>query len=217
MQELVSGPGAGQYKQASNVGTGKGPSHPCSHHSLAANNNRRHIQIHRHLFAAALQTATKLSQEEHSAACSHGRRRSPAAQAARLYRVPASECSAACCEDAKQATRGGMLRPCSAHDETRALYLLVQQSIGDKAFYKAQTLTYLNGYKREEPNPVVKDLSDRTEALAATYSPGASLGSPSRTAAAASTTSKLPQWVEQDRKVRARMHGHTSHAHTGQA
>lgn len=77
------------------------------------------------------------------------------------------------------------------------------QSIGDKSFYKAQTLTYLRGYKREEPNPVVKDLSERTEELAASYSGGAgspaATGSPAR--GAGETTSKLPQWVENDRKV----------------
>lgn len=76
----------------------------------------------------------------------------------------------------------------------------MQQSIGDKAFFKTQTLSYLNGYQREEPNQLVRDLApEATQTLSATQLTG-TLDSPSR--GIAGSTGKLPQWVENDRKVR---------------
>ncbi len=77
----------------------------------------------------------------------------------------------------------------------------MQQSIGDKAFFKAQTLTYLNGYQREEPNPVVKDLSEKTtQILQGSLNNSTNLISTAQDTANGTTT-KLPQWVENDRKV----------------
>ena len=73
----------------------------------------------------------------------------------------------------------------------------VQQSVGDKAFFKAQTLSYLNGYQREEPNPIVRDLAPETQTLSGTQLTG-TVNSPSR---ATGSPTKLPQWVENDRKV----------------
>lgn len=82
---------------------------------------------------------------------------------------------------------------------------LTQQSLSDKGFKKAQTLTYLNGYQREQSIPVVGELEG-------TASPTA--GSPAATLAAAKTgvtlsptmmradsPSQLPSWVANDRKV----------------
>ncbi|PNH03302.1 EF-hand domain-containing family member C2 [Tetrabaena socialis] len=74
------------------------------------------------------------------------------------------------------------------------------QSLSDKGFKKNQTLSYVNGYQREEAVATVKDLPERiaqaTDGVYATGSP-ATL-SPSMLA---DTASKLPQWVENDRKV----------------
>ncbi len=70
-----------------------------------------------------------------------------------------------------------------------------QQSIGDKAFFKGQTLSYLNGYQREEPNPIVRDLSLEAQSL------HAQTGTSSPSRATDSPGAKLPQWVENDRKV----------------
>lgn len=74
----------------------------------------------------------------------------------------------------------------------------VQQSLGDKRLAKNQTLTYINGYAREEPMREVRDISPHdTSAVPATaYSP-----SKTSPAAFSDTQSKLPQWVENDRKV----------------
>uniref|UniRef100_A0A7S0S6H3 EF-hand domain-containing protein n=1 Tax=Chlamydomonas leiostraca TaxID=1034604 RepID=A0A7S0S6H3_9CHLO len=78
------------------------------------------------------------------------------------------------------------------------------QSLGDKRLGKGQTLTYINGYAREEPLREVKDLPPRdgTGSPAATMSAGAGTGtySPSRNTGFDSPN-KLPQWVENDRKV----------------
>lgn len=73
------------------------------------------------------------------------------------------------------------------------------QSLGDKRLAKGQTLTYINGYAREEPMREVKDVVPQdTGAYASSpvYSPGKT-----GTAAFSDTQSKLPQWVENDRKV----------------
>ncbi|EFJ52449.1 hypothetical protein VOLCADRAFT_79034 [Volvox carteri f. nagariensis] len=72
------------------------------------------------------------------------------------------------------------------------------QSLSDKGFKKHQTLNYLNGYQREETLAVVKELPERvaTDAVAGTSSatlPASML--------APDAASKLPQWVENDRKV----------------
>ena len=86
------------------------------------------------------------------------------------------------------------------------LYLttFVQQSLGDKSFKKGQTLNYLNGYQREEPATIVRDLPEST----GYGSPGGgdtmgvgNTGSPARTASNYDSPGKLPQWVENDRKV----------------
>ncbi|GAX85745.1 hypothetical protein CEUSTIGMA_g13160.t1 [Chlamydomonas eustigma] len=71
------------------------------------------------------------------------------------------------------------------------------QSLGDKAFFKAQTLNYLNGYQREEPNPIVKELPEAVQTLAAT----APLTGASTLTFSVDSPTKLPQWVENDRKV----------------
>ncbi|KAG1675125.1 hypothetical protein FOA52_003348 [Chlamydomonas sp. UWO 241] len=75
------------------------------------------------------------------------------------------------------------------------------QSIGDKAFYKAQTLNFSKGYQQEAPTPVVRDVSDTLAAMAATA--GSGHGSPKLTGTFSGTSSpsKMPQWVENDRKV----------------
>lgn len=80
------------------------------------------------------------------------------------------------------------------------------QSIGEKAFFKSQTLNYKKGYAMEAPNPVVNDLPDGTAALAAT-----GISSPSKTGT--QSPSKLPQWVENDRKV-LRFYGYFKEAIT---
>jgi hypothetical protein len=79
----------------------------------------------------------------------------------------------------------------------------VQQSLGDKSFKKGQTLSYINGYAREEPQKVVQDVTSTLQSrIEATEARLAGLtGSPGATARFDSP-SKLPQWVENDRKVR---------------
>mmetsp|Transcript_40195 Transcript_40195/g.89186 ORF Transcript_40195/g.89186 Transcript_40195/m.89186 type:complete len:635 (-) Transcript_40195:736-2640(-) len=73
------------------------------------------------------------------------------------------------------------------------------QSLGDKPFKKAQTLTYLNGYQREAPNPIVHELPETIKQATAAIPAGTtSLDSPAR---GTGSPSKLPQWVENDRKV----------------
>jgi len=93
----------------------------------------------------------------------------------------------------------------------RTLPLPSQQSLGDKRLAKNQTLGYINGYQREDALREVKDLPPRDASGTATFSNGtlqspeaAATGtlSPSKfTGTFADSPSKLPQWVENDRKV----------------
>ena len=94
-----------------------------------------------------------------------------------------------------------LLRRIDAQSKGNAQTL--QQSIGDKAFFKNQTLSYLNGYQREEPNQLVRDLAPEATwgtALSTTQPLTGTLDSPSR--GTGGSPAKLPQWVENDRKVR---------------
>jgi hypothetical protein len=80
-------------------------------------------------------------------------------------------------------------------------FISLQQSLSDKGFKKGQTLSYLNGYQREETIAVVKEL----EGSPATGSPAAAGGAAatlSESMLRTGSPSKLPQWVENDRKVR---------------
>mmetsp|Transcript_4241 Transcript_4241/g.7013 ORF Transcript_4241/g.7013 Transcript_4241/m.7013 type:complete len:624 (-) Transcript_4241:564-2435(-) len=72
------------------------------------------------------------------------------------------------------------------------------QSLGDKRLSKGQSLTYVNGYAREQPMREVKDV-----ALRETGSLGQDTAtfSPSKSTSFTDSPSKLPQWVENDRKV----------------
>ena len=102
--------------------------------------------------------------------------------------------------------------------------LILQQSLGDKRLPKGQTLSYINGYAREEPLREVKDVAPREASPAATSSPAMTNSlSPSRFA---DSPTKLPQWVENDRKVcsftlccvcihvpKACKRAHSAHAH----
>jgi len=74
------------------------------------------------------------------------------------------------------------------------------QSLGDKSFKKGQTLSYINGYANESPQPVVDDIGALKAEIAATQ---AKLGATGGVASTSRTDSpsKLPQWVEHDRKV----------------
>ncbi|GIL45577.1 hypothetical protein Vafri_2780 [Volvox africanus] len=72
------------------------------------------------------------------------------------------------------------------------------QSLSDKGFKKHQTLNYVNGYQREETLAVVKDLPERVATDAVTGATSATL---SASMLAPDAASKLPQWVENDRKV----------------
>ncbi|KAL6762171.1 hypothetical protein V8C86DRAFT_2521922 [Haematococcus lacustris] len=76
------------------------------------------------------------------------------------------------------------------------------QSLGDKRLAKNQTLSYTNGYAREEPLREVRDVVPRDTLANQLGATGTFLAtnSPSKTGFADSP-SKLPQWVEQDRKV----------------
>lgn len=66
---------------------------------------------------------------------------------------------------------------------------------------KGQTLTYINGYQRENALREVKDMpAAATAALDATA--GTGTFSPTRTTTFEDSPGKLPQWVENDRKVR---------------
>lgn len=84
------------------------------------------------------------------------------------------------------------------------LSLILQQSLGDKRLAKGQTLTYINGYQREDALAEVKDLPPRAEGTAGSpaQSPQATATySPSKSGMFADVPAKLPQWVENDRKV----------------
>ncbi|KAG2501001.1 hypothetical protein HYH03_000822 [Edaphochlamys debaryana] len=74
------------------------------------------------------------------------------------------------------------------------------QSLSDKGFKKGQTLNYVNGYQREDAVSVVKDLPEHI-ARATEGAMGAGGATLSASMMAPDTASKLPQWVENDRKV----------------
>eukprot|EP00983_Pelagomonas_calceolata_P017005 534328-Pelagomonas_calceolata.AAC.4 len=83
---------------------------------------------------------------------------------------------------------------------------LDQQSLGDKRLAKNQTLGYINGYQREDALREVRDLPPRDATATASptqqQSPEATgTFGHSKSGMFADSPSKLPQWVENDRKV----------------
>mmetsp|Transcript_2187 Transcript_2187/g.5552 ORF Transcript_2187/g.5552 Transcript_2187/m.5552 type:complete len:646 (+) Transcript_2187:132-2069(+) len=80
------------------------------------------------------------------------------------------------------------------------------QSLGDKRLAKNQTLGYINGYQREDALREVRDLPPRDATATASptqqQSPEATgTFGHSKSGMFADSPSKLPQWVENDRKV----------------
>ncbi|KAG2435098.1 hypothetical protein HXX76_007184 [Chlamydomonas incerta] len=76
------------------------------------------------------------------------------------------------------------------------------QSLSDKGFKKGQTLTYVNGYQREDALAQVKDLPERiAQATDGAMAAGATGTGFLPASMMQDTATKLPQWVENDRKV----------------
>lgn len=94
-----------------------------------------------------------------------------------------------------------------------------QPSLGDKRLAKGQTLGYINGYQKEDALREIKDLppSETGKPCDVCGSPN---GTGTYTSPAAKTIGtgtfadspgKLPQWVENDRKVREGLRARVAH------